>query len=189
MDFNISRKEKNILLVQAREVISAELEGRKPVFSSSIPADSNLYEHCGAFVSLHMVNGKNRSLRGCIGNLTDNLPLIETVRIVAKEAAFGDPRFLPLKKYELTDCRIEISVLSPMIFCQNPMHVKVGVHGLYIKKGFKSGVFLPQVPVEQGWNINQYLENLCVKAGLSPLAYKALDTEIHTFTAIVFAEE
>jgi len=189
MEFYISDEEKKILLSQARETISAELEIRKAVYSDSISAASNLNEPCGAFVSLHTVSGNNRNLRGCIGRMAANLPLIETVRIMAKEAAFGDPRFPPLKKEELDFCHIEISALSPMKPCSDPSQVKVGIHGLYLRRGGHSGVLLPQVPVEQGWDLNQYLDYICVKAGLPPLSYKAPDAQLFTFTAVVFAEE
>jgi len=185
MEFDISDEEKKILLSQARETISAELERRKPVYSNSIPDGSSLNEPCGAFVSLHT---ENHSLRGCIGRMSANLPLIETVRTMAKEAAFGDPRFPPLKKEELPHCHIEISALSPMTVCKDPQQVKVGVHGLYLRRGYRSGVLLPQVPVEQGWNLNQYLDYICVKAGLPPLSYEAPDADLFTFTAVVFGE-
>ncbi|MDR2964622.1 MAG: AmmeMemoRadiSam system protein A [Treponema sp.] len=187
MEFSISTEEKSILLAQAREVITANLEGRNPVFSHKIPDNSNLNEPCGAFVSLH--TKPQQALRGCIGRMTANLPLIETVRIMAKEAAFGDPRFPPLSIDELDRCNIEISALSPMIPCDNPKNVKVGVHGLYLRRGGRSGVLLPQVPVEQGWDLNQYLEYICIKAGLPPGSYDAPDAELLTFTAEVFGEE
>jgi len=189
MEFNIDKNEKNILLVQARETIAAELEGRKPIYPKiEISEDSNLYKPCGAFVTLHTIKGI-RSLRGCIGRMTANLPLIETVRLMAREAAFGDPRFPPLKKDELSYCQIEISALSPMTPCPDPRKVEVGVHGLYLRRGGRSGVLLPQVPVEQGWNLDQYLDYICIKAGLPEGSYNAPDAELLTFTAIVFGEE
>jgi len=117
------------------------------------------------------------------------MPLIETVRLMAKEAAFGDPRFPPLKRDELDFCQIEISALSPMIPCADPRQVKVGVHGLYLSRGGRSGVLLPQVPVEQGWNLDEYLDYICIKAGLPPKSYEAPDAQLLTFTAIVFGEE
>jgi len=188
MEFNIDKNEKNILLAQARETITAELEGRKPAYSKTDAGeDSSLYKPCGAFVSLH--TGAQHNLRGCIGRMTANLPLIETVRQMAKEAAFGDPRFPPLKKEELSRTHIEISALSPMTPCSDPLKVKVGVHGLYLRRGGRSGVLLPQVPVEQGWNLDQYLDYICVKAGLPAGSYNAPDAELLTFTAIVFGEE
>ena len=189
MEFSIDAKEKEILLTQAREVIASELEKRKPDFrQTEFDRDSSLRKPCGAFVSLH-TGGKQRNLRGCIGRMTANLPLVETVRVMAKEAAFGDPRFPPLKKEEFSDLHIEISALSPMSPCPDPQKVKIGVHGLYIKRGGRSGVLLPQVPVEQGWNLSEYLEYICIKAGLPSDSISSPDTELFTFTAVVFGEE
>jgi AmmeMemoRadiSam system protein A len=108
---------------------------------------------------------------------------------MALEAAFGDPRFPPLQKDELPRCTIEISALSPMERCPDPRSVKVGVHGLYLIHRGRAGVLLPQVPVEQGWNQEEYLDYICVKAGLPPRSYEAPGAELYTFTAIVFGEE
>jgi AmmeMemoRadiSam system protein A len=187
MEFIITAKEKEFLFSQAREAITAEIERRKPEFpKAEFGGDSNVNEPCGAFVSLHT---GERNLRGCIGRLTANLSLIETVRLMAKEAAFGDPRFPPLKKEELQRCHIEISALSPMSLCLNPQEVKIGLHGLYIRRGGRSGVLLPQVPVEHGWNLEKYLEYICIKAGLPTDSLKSPDTELFTFTAVVFGED
>ena len=186
MKFTINNDERMILLSQARESIAANLEKRKPVYAE-IPqnADSPLNTPCGAFVTLHIKNGPERLLRGCIGRMTANLPLIETVRLMAREAAFGDPRFPPLRQEEFTRCDIEISVLSPMAPCPNPRQVKVGIHGLYLTRGGRSGVLLPQVPVEQGWNLDEYLDYICKKAGLPPGSYDAPDAQLLTFTAVI----
>jgi hypothetical protein len=107
---------------------------------------------------------------------------------MAREAAFGDPRFPPLHKNELSGLQIEISALSPMQPCSDPKKVKVGTHGLYITRGGRSGVLLPQVPVEQGWNLDEYLDYICIKAGLPPGSYEAPDAKLFTFTAVVFSE-
>jgi AmmeMemoRadiSam system protein A len=104
------------------------------------------------------------------------------------EAAFGDPRFPPLSKDELPLCDIEISALSPMEKCADPRSVKVGVHGLYLIYHGRAGVLLPQVPVEQGWDLDQYLDYICVKAGVPPKSYEAPGAELLTFTAVVFGE-
>ncbi|MCL2243866.1 MAG: AmmeMemoRadiSam system protein A [Treponema sp.] len=188
MDFTIGNEDKRILLAQARETITAELEKRKPVYPDSYENGSILNTPCGAFVTLHITNGSQRNLRGCIGRMSANLPLIETVRLMAKEAAFGDPRFPPLKKDEFQHCDIEISALSPMIPCSDPRQVKVGVHGLYLIRGGRAGVLLPQVPVEQGWNLDEYLDYICIKAGLPPGSYNAPDAQLLTFTAVVLNE-
>ena len=191
MDFEINPEERQLLLADARETIAAELEGRAPRYLSGSGAAENsvLRQPCGAFVTLHKHNGGDRSLRGCIGRMSANLPLEETVRLMAREAAFGDPRFPPLRLGELEQCRIEISALSPMSVCPDPQQVKVGVHGLYLTRGGRAGVLLPQVPVEQGWNRQEYLDYICVKAGLPPQSYNAADATLSTFTAVVFGEE
>jgi len=189
MDFTITEDERKILLSQARESITSQLEGRKPSWNNDIVASSNINKLCGAFVTLHKAEANTRNLRGCIGRMTANLPLIETVRVMAKEAAFGDPRFPPLEKDELPFIDIEISALSPMSLCPDPRQVKVGVHGLLLSARGRSGVLLPQVPVEQGWNLDEYLDYICVKAGLPSDSYQAPGAQLYTFTAIVFSEQ
>jgi AmmeMemoRadiSam system protein A len=194
MDFDIKPEERQILLADARETIAAELDSRAPRYrreKGGAAPNSALRQPCGAFVTLHKFSsgGRDRSLRGCIGRMTANLPLEETVRLMAREAAFGDPRFPPLRPGELEQCHLEISALSPMSVCPDPQQVEVGVHGLYLTRGGRSGVLLPQVPVEQGWNRQQYLDYICVKAGLPPESYNAADATLHTFTAVVFGEE
>ena len=197
MNFTISEEEKKALLAEARETITARLEGRQPQYHMEPSLEKALEEGssaltkpCGAFVTLHAfdkTDGKN--LRGCIGRMIASTPLQKTVRTMAVEAAFGDPRFSPLKASELPDIHIEISALSPMEKCPDPRSVKVGVHGLYLIHRGRAGVLLPQVPVEQGWNQDQYLEYICIKAGLPPGSYDAPDAELYTFTAVVFGEE
>lgn len=115
-------------------------------------------------------------------------PLEKTVRDMALEAAFGDPRFPPMTKKEWPRCNIEISVLSPMEPCPDISSIGIGVHGLYLALRNRSGVFLPQVPVEQGWNKEQYLEQICRKAGLPSGAYTLPEARLYTFTAEVFSE-
>ena len=184
MDFVITGEEQKILLALARESIACRLEGREFRSRQDINQHPVFKEPCGAFVTLNI--GKN--LRGCIGRMTASNPLEETVRIMAREAAFGDPRFPPLGQEELPKCHIEISALSPMEICSDPRTVKVGVHGLYLIRGGRSGVLLPQVPVEQGWDLDEYLDYICVKAGLPPRSYEAADAKLYTFTALVFGE-
>ena len=156
MSFAISDEEKTALLSDARETITAKLEKRPPEYrrgkkltAAIAEGHSALSMSCGAFVSLHNTT-EGRQLRGCIGRMTAAEALEKTVRTMAVEAAFGDPRFPPLAIEELSRCKIEISVLSPMEKCSNPYSVKLGVHGLYLIHRGRSGVLLPQVPVEQG---------------------------------------
>jgi AmmeMemoRadiSam system protein A len=190
MNFNITEAERRILLADARETIAAKLEKRRPEYRRPDPQEASgdpsaLDIPCGAFVTLH----EDKNLRGCIGRMIASSPLEETVRAMALEAAFGDPRFPPLQKDELPRCSIEISALSPMERCPDPRSVKVGVHGLYLIHRGRSGVLLPQVPVEQGWNLDEYLDYICVKAGLPSRSYEAPGAELYTFTAVVFGEE
>jgi len=193
MNFAISSEEQQFLLADARESIASRLEKRQGRYvrnkgdgkqAGGGTQTSVLQKPCGAFVTLH----KGNSLRGCIGRMSATLPLEETVRVMAGEAAFGDPRFPPLSKDELAGCRIEISVLSPMEVCPDPRTVKVGIHGLYLMRNGRSGVLLPQVPVEQGWNLDEYLEYICIKAGLPAGSCFCDDAVLYTFTAVVFGE-
>lgn len=193
MTFALSDEEKKALLAEARETIAAKLEKRKarPCLSPALQkaaeeGGSALSKPCGAFVTLH---GKDGRLRGCIGRMTASASLEKTVRAMAVEAAFGDPRFKPLEAPEFPGLRIEISALSPMERCPDPRSVKVGVHGLYLVCRGRAGALLPQVPVEQGWNLDEYLDYICVKAGLPPRSYNAPGAELYTFTAAVFGEE
>jgi AmmeMemoRadiSam system protein A len=192
MKLQISDAERRSLLADARETIAARLGKREAQYErdadvkkAAAEGRSALAIPCGAFVTLHI--GKN--LRGCIGRMTASLPLEKTVRAMAAEAAFSDPRFPPLQADELPRCRIEISALSPMEPCPDPRSVKVGVHGLYLIHRGRAGVLLPQVPVEQGWDLDEYLDYICVKAGLPPRSYDAPGAELYTFTAVVFGEE
>ncbi|MDR0598462.1 MAG: AmmeMemoRadiSam system protein A [Treponema sp.] len=199
--FSIGEEERQALLADARETIAARLEDREPAYRRSPgltaaveSGESELAKPRGAFVTLHLADpltprgGGNRRLRGCIGRMTAAAALEKTVRVMALEAAFGDPRFPPLEKEELPRCEIEISVLSPLEHCPDPRSVKVGVHGLYLIHRGRAGVLLPQVPVEQGWDLDHYLDHICLKAGTPPKAYEAPDAELFTFTAEVFGE-
>ena len=148
--------------------------------------DKELLEEKGAFVTIH----KGENLRGCIGNIIGHGPLYLTVRDMAIAAAADDPRFSPLSPDELDEIDIEISVLSKPRRITDVGEIQLGTHGVIIKKGFRSGVFLPQVATETGWSKEEFLSNLCAhKAGLSAEAWKDEDTEIYIFSAEVFGEE
>ncbi|MEI6631518.1 MAG: AmmeMemoRadiSam system protein B [bacterium] len=180
----LDAKQKKRLLDIARDSIATYLKtGEKLELSEK---DSVLLEECGAFVTLH----ERGELRGCIGNLIGRGPLYLTVRDMAVESAVGDPRFIPLKLSGLASVEIEISVLSPMQRVNSSDEIKLGAHGVLVKNGLKSGVFLPQVATETGWSKEEFLSTLCVqKAGLAPSAWKDKDTELYIFTAEVFSEK
>ena len=121
------------------------------------------------------------------------MPLIDGI-IEAAIDVCGDPRFPPLSKEELKDIVIEVSVLSePKLIVTKPKeykkHIEIGKDGLIIRKGLQGGLFLPQVPVEQGWNMDQYLENLCYKAGLTGDTWLDPECKLYKFQTKVFSEE
>jgi AmmeMemoRadiSam system protein A len=176
---NLSSSEKEQLKQLARETIESVLFGKDK--AEFIPTET-LKEKRGAFVT---IKSKNQ-LRGCIGYTKGFLPLHETVREMAIQAAFRDPRFSPLQKKEWDDIDIEISVLTPMKEIRDINEIEVGVHGLYIEKGPYSGLLLPQVATEHSWDRLTFLENTCYKAGLPKDAWKSKDTRIYLFSADVF---
>lgn len=140
----------------------------------------------GAFVSLHRRRG--HELRGCIGCFEGSARLDETVARMAVEAATHDPRFPPVRPFELEGLTIEISVLGPMLDLGDPRGVEVGKHGLVVGRGGRRGVLLPQVASEYGWTREEFLDHTCVKAGLEPGDWRRPGTRLQTFTAEVFGE-
>jgi hypothetical protein len=172
------------LLQIARESLTGYVkDGVRKNFKEDNPV---LTKPMGAFVTLH----EKGELRGCIGNMMGGGPLYQTVADMAIEAATGDPRFPSLSPKEIDDIDIEISVLSPLKRVSSHEEVKIPGHGVLVRKGFMSGVYLPQVATETGWNKEEFLTSLCAhKAGLEPNAWKDPATEIYVFTAEVFGEK
>ncbi len=171
------------LLKLARNTIAVKLglgTGEKPEFNDAI-----FGEKCGAFVTLH-IRGR---LRGCIGYIKGVKNIPETVTDMAEASAFKDPRFPPLRKEEYNDIDIEISVLSPIEPVESVSDIMVGRDGLIISRGFNSGLLLPQVPTEQGWDLETFLVNTCYKAGLPGNAWQQKGTKIEKFSAQVFGEK
>ena len=116
-------------------------------------------------------------------------PLIDTVRETAQSAAFQDPRFAPLSRKEWGDVSLEISVLSPLKQVKSIEEVEVGVHGVMMHRGFQSGLLLPQVATEYGWDRETFLTHTCYKAGLPADCWRSPETRIEIFRALVFGEE
>ncbi|KPJ66857.1 MAG: hypothetical protein AMJ43_06805 [Coxiella sp. DG_40] len=178
--------QRQILLKTARDTVEAIIKGM------SVPKpeldNPELNARCGCFVTL-----KNRDqLRGCIGQFTSEMPLIELVVEMAKASATADPRFFadPITADELEQLDIEISVLSPLKRTDDPLSLRLGVDGIYIKKGYASGCFLPQVATETGWSKEEFLSYCCAhKAGLPADAWRDPKTEVYLFTAEVFGAE
>jgi AmmeMemoRadiSam system protein A len=179
----MNEAQRNELLRIARDTVRAVVkDGPLPRPQSDDPA---LTAPCGCFVTLK--NGQR--LRGCIGQFTSDKPLVELVVEMAKASASSDPRFLadPIKAGELDKLDVEISVLSALKKVDDPLSLRLGTDGIYIKRGCSSGCFLPQVATETGWSKEEFLSYCCShKAGLSPNAWKDPKTQVLLFTAEVF---
>lgn len=185
MELELDDRQKQALLKIARDVVEAKVTG-KPQPPADAGDDPVLNAPCGCFVTLHVV-GK---LRGCIGTFQAKGPLCMTIVQMA-DAALGDPRFLsqPVRTNELGRLEIEISVLSPLVRTDDPGSLVLGKHGIYIRQGFKSGCFLPQVADQAHWSAEEFLSYCCShKAGLPEDAWKDPETEVLLFTAEVFSE-
>ena len=177
--FTLTDEEKSLLKKIAYESIRDSLDG-KPISNFKVQT-SKFKEKCGAFVSLH----KQGRLRGCIGHFGEDLPLHEIVAEMARAAAFEDPRFMPVTKDELDDIDIEVSVLTPMRRIQSLDEFQLHKHGIYIKKGYRSGTFLPQVADEVNWTKEEFVSHCAQnKAGIGWDGWK--DAELYVYEAIVF---
>lgn len=178
----LNRDEQKILLNIARKTLE------EYVIHETIPRfeikDKKLLEKRGVFVTLK----KKGELRGCIGYIEPVLPLYKAVVDMTVAASSKDMRFLPVHKGELKDIKIEISILTPLKPIKNFEEIEVGKHGLFIKKGSYSGLLLPQVPVEYGWDREEFLRQTCIKAGLYKNAWKDENTEIYIFSAQIISE-
>ncbi|WP_457572429.1 AmmeMemoRadiSam system protein A [Desulfovulcanus sp.] len=178
--FDLTDEEKNYLKELAFLSIKSSLEGQEINFPQ--PPTEKLNEHFGAFVTLKI----NGLLRGCIGHIVGDEPLWQIIIKMAREAAFEDPRFPPLSKAELDRVEIEISILSPLQKVVDLNKIVPGKHGLLVHKGCNSGLLLPQVATEWGWDRQTFLAHTCQKAGLPANCWQDPDTEIYWFEALVF---
>jgi AmmeMemoRadiSam system protein B/AmmeMemoRadiSam system protein A len=181
--FHLNNQDKEDLLEIARNTIEVYISGNKiPVLFPQNYSES-LKTKCGAFVTLK----KNHELRGCIGKFDAEHPLYEVVQQMAIASSTKDSRFLPVTKNELKDIEIEISVLTPMQKIKSVDEIVLGRHGIYIKKGYLSGTFLPQVAIETGWNLEEFLGHCSRdKAGLGWDGWKEAD--VYIYEAQVFGE-
>lgn len=138
----------------------------------------------GAFVSLH----RGGELRGCIGTCFPTRPLYQTVVEATEASASRDYRVAPIGVDELGDVRISVSVLSPLEPVEDPLSLVAGKHGIHLASGDRRGVLLPQVAAEYGWDMETFLGQTCLKAGLGNDAWRRPETEILSFTALVIEE-
>jgi AmmeMemoRadiSam system protein B/AmmeMemoRadiSam system protein A len=182
--FSLSDAEKSELLALARTSVEHAVEQGRPYQPEPSKSEA-LNQELGAFVTLRI----GGDLRGCIGYTSAMKPLYMTVRDTATLAAQRDPRFQPVSVIELPRLTYEISVLSPLRRVTNIEQIKVGQHGLLMKNGDSEGLLLPQVPVEEHWDRQRFLEQTCAKAGMRTECWKDENTDIFMFTAVVFPEE
>ena len=176
----LSQEERALLLRLVHQAIEGELRGERATAGKA--PTPHLNELRGAFVTLH----HGGQLRGCVGFVQPTRGLYQTIAEAALNAAFHDPRFLPLSEEEAPGLEAEISVLSPL----KPItaeEVLVGRHGLVVSRGSQRGLLLPQVAVENEWDATTFLEQTCLKAGLPADAWKRGAT-LQAFTAEVFGE-
>lgn len=178
---SLGSREKQALLQVARRALTLAVEGGET--HGNVSADANLSRPCAAFVTLHA----GKRLRGCIGQLDWNEPLVQVVAYCAKAAALEDPRFEPVRPGELAGIEIEISVLSPLEEVTLD-RIHVGEHGLVVSRGWQRGVLLPQVATQYRWDAKRFLEETCVKAGMEKDAWKDPTTRVYGFSAEVFGE-
>ena len=178
-DFALTDEEKQMLKDIALTSIKDSLDRKRIVEPTTLT--ETLKQKCGAFVSLH----KQGRLRGCIGHFGEDVPLHEIVAEMARAAAFEDPRFMPVSRDELEDIDIEISVLTPMRRIQSLDEFQLHKHGIYIKKGYRSGTFLPQVADEVNWTKEEFVGHCAQdKAGIGWDGWR--DAELYVYEAIVF---
>jgi MEMO1 family protein len=181
----LSSEDKTTLLKLARTTLDEYLQSRtRPPFT---PTSVAMEQPRATFVTLR--HKQTHDLRGCRGEVFARYPLWESVQRVSLLSATDDPRFRPMNHAELADMHIEISVLTPMRLAHSPEEVVVGQHGVMIRAGGRGGLFLPQVPEEQGWDRDEYLSTLCwMKAGLPADAWRKPGVQLYLFEAEIFEE-
>ncbi len=190
---DLSAEERSLLLMIARQSLTHYAATKTTLSLEGFDLPEGLGAPRGAFVTLHLEG----ALRGCIGYIQAVGTLAETVRDNAVNAGFRDPRFNPVRPDEVPHLTIEISALragetpgSPFIRVNDISEVVVGRDGLYLEHtgGMASGILLPQVPTEYGWDIDAFLDALCRKAGAPQGAWKRADFRLSRFSAEVFSE-
>ena len=174
------KEEREYLRDVARRVIEAKAKGLKPELPPC--PSTRLEEKRGVFVTLTL----RGMLRGCIGQVLARQPLAEAVADMAAAAASEDPRFEPVTEAEAVGLEYEISVMSPLSIVEDLESIEVGKHGLMIRLDMHSGLLLPQVATEYNWDRTTFLEQTCLKAGLSKNSYKDKRAQIYKFTVDKF---
>ena len=181
--FSLGAKEKDALIQLARKSVETAVRERK-LYDPPASEFATFQQERGVFVTLK----EKGELRGCIGLVTAEKPLYLAVRDAGTYAALRDQRFPPVNAGELSGLEYEISVLTPFRRVLDVKDIRIGRDGLLMIQGHNEGIFLPQVPTEQGWDRKTYLEELGLKAGLTRQTWQDETTDIFAFSAIVFGE-
>lgn len=193
MTFQLTLEEGKFLVNLARNTVTTYLKTGR---CSQVPEDISpkLKEPCGVFVTLNSVHDGTKQLRGCIGLPHPTSPLVNAIIEAAVCASTRDPRFPPVNLQELDNIVFEISVLTPpeLVEIEKPTDyfskIKVGRDGLILEQGYHKGLLLPQVPVEWKWDVETFLGQTAIKAGLSADSWLVKGTKIYRFEAIIFVE-
>ncbi len=189
-DAQLSDSDGVFLVKTARTAVTEFLSNGKRIKLES-EDEKKFSFNSGVFVTLNNADG----LRGCIGFPMPDKKLSHGIIDAAIAAATEDPRFSPVKINELNEIVFEVTVLTPPveITVTDPMEyleeIKIGRDGLIIRDSFSSGLLLPQVPVEYGWNVEEFLQHTCEKAGLEKDTWKNEKVKIEKFEGIVYKEE
>lgn len=183
METPLKSTEKTVLLDIARRAIVGCVRSGK--INVEPREEKALNVRRGCFVTIT----RDGQLRGCIGNFQSEWPLFREVAEMAVASATKDPRFYPMQEEDLDDFSIEISVLSPLKKIEDPEKIQVGIHGIYLEKGYHRGVLLPQVAAEHNWDRSTFLQQTCIKAGLPGDAWQDEDVEIYIFGAEIFNDK
>ena len=194
MPSTLSLGEGKFLVRLARNAVKEYLKtGKQIIAPQSTP--KNLFERCGVFVTINKIRSTKEQLRGCIGYPYPISALVDAVINSAIAAATQDPRFYPLSLDELSEVIFEVSVLTPpeKIEVEKPdeyrAKIKIGEDGLIVQEGVLKGLLLPQVPVELKWDVDEFLCQCCIKAGLTADCWLTEGIKIYKFQAAVFKEE
>ena len=182
VSFSLTEAERALLGSIAVNAIAERLAGRKPEAPKLEDCPESVRRNLGCFVTLH----EKGALRGCIGSIVGREPLARNVWRMAQAAAFEDPRFRPLAPSEWSAIDIEMTVLDQLTRCPAPKQIEIGRHGLVLVLGRRQGVFLPQVPVDQKWEVGQFLTHLCYKAGLPDGSWKHPEAQLWWYEGLVF---
>jgi AmmeMemoRadiSam system protein A len=177
----LTADDQKTLLRIARQALEARV---RRIVAPVVEGEGVLAQECGAFVTIH----RRGALRGCLGRITTDMALADVVRHLAAVVADSDPRIEPVRREELDELDIEISVLTPQREVRSLDEIQIGRHGVIVEQAHRRGLLLPQVATERQWDVQQFVEHTCLKAGLPPDAWRH-GARMFVFEADVFSED